>query len=102
MNQNQGEPKTSQMWLSPARLPKFDSTLEILAPRQGRAILLFLTACAVFPPVHSGQSAQPLALVPGSLVCCQIWVTGQVIAISASSWAYRILLLLIYLDQNNI
>ena len=35
-------------------------------------------------------------------MCCQIWVTGRwggVIATSALSWAYLILLLLIYLDS---
>ena len=30
-----GRPKMRQIWLSPNRLPKFDSTLEIPAPRQG-------------------------------------------------------------------
>ena len=48
---SQGWPKMRWMWLS---LPscawsnKLDSTLEIL----------FLTACAVFLPIHSSQSAQ--------------------------------------------
>ena len=72
---------------SGARVPKFDSKLEIQSPEQGGMILLFLTVCAVFPSVHCGQSAKTPALVPESLVCYQIWVTRQVIATSALSWA---------------
>ena len=47
----QWRPKKRRMWLSPcssARVPRLDSTLEIL----------FLTAFAVFLSVHSSQSAQ--------------------------------------------
>ena len=75
---------------SGARVPKFDSKLEIQSPEQGGMILLFLTACAVFPCVHCGQSAKTPALVPESLVCYQIWVTSgtrAVIAILTPSWA---------------
>ena len=75
---------------SGALVPKFDSKLEIQSPEQGGMILLFLTAFAVFPCVHCGQSAKTPALVPGPLVCYQIWVTRQVIATSALSWAYLI------------
>ena len=85
------------MWLSPAQVPKFDSTLEILAPGQGvRGMFGPIGRNGLEEKQHRQWQTAKLshpALVPRSLVCCQIWVPGQVIATSASSWALGVLLL---------
>ena len=78
---------------SGAEYPNFTAH-QIQVPEQGGTILLFLTAPAALANSIQAHQPIPLALVPGSVE----WVTGQVIATSTLSWAYLILLLLIYLE----
>ena len=105
----QGWPKRGWACLSPcssAWLPKYDSTLVIWAEQAewaGWAVKQCKKICssAIGIVLLPSLPAQPIQ--PRSLVCCQIWVTGQmskVIATFALSWAYLILLLLIYLVNN--
>ena len=67
---------------SGAEYPNFTAH-QIQVPEQGGTILLFLTAPAALANSIQAHRPIPLALVPGSVE----WVTGQVIATSASSWA---------------